>query len=205
MKSNSSVIGLFPIPLGIYNINRLFYTEENSFKEQCFKTRRFIGTNSISNNTYILNSKEMIVIKTFIETSINQFLEESDPFPDHTSLYITQSWFTFTEKDQHHHIHNHPNSYISGVLYFDVDYPKDKIFFKNPRIRDMMIEKNNYTPFNSEEWSIPIRAGSLLLFPSYIEHFVKNYPGDKPRISLAFNTFVKGQLGSEHTLTKVKL
>jgi uncharacterized protein (TIGR02466 family) len=200
-----SIIGLFPTALGVYKLNRSLYPEEINFTLQCFNSKVFTGTNCISNDTFILNSKEMSAIRAFIENSIDQYLKEVDPFPNNASLYITQSWFTFTEKEQYHHIHNHPNSYLSGVLYFNVDPDSGKIFFKNPKIKELLIEKSRYTPFNSDEWSITPEVGTLLLFPSYIEHYVKDYQGSKPRVSLAFNTFVKGQLGSERALTDLKL
>jgi hypothetical protein len=41
-------------------------------------------------------------------------------------LYITQSWLNYTEENQYHHRHEHPNSVVSGVLYFDSD-KKDMI------------------------------------------------------------------------------
>ena len=200
-----SIIGLFPTALGVYKLNRSLYPEEINFTLQCFNGKIFTGTNSISNDTFILNYKAMSSIRAFIENSIDQYLNEVDPFPSNTSLYITQSWFTFTEKEQYHHIHNHPNSYLSGVLYFNVDPDSGKIFFKNPKIRELLIEKSRYTQFNSEEWSITPEVGTLLLFPSYIEHYVKDYQGSNPRVSLAFNTFIKGQLGSERALTDLKL
>ena len=200
-----SIISLFPTALGVYKLNRPLYPEEINFTLQCFNGKIFTGTNSISNDTFILNYKAMSSIRAFIENSIDQYLNEVDPFPSNTSLYITQSWFTFTEKEQYHHIHNHPNSYLSGVLYFNVDPDSGKIFFKNPKIRELLIEKSRYTQFNSEEWSITPEVGTLLLFPSYIEHYVKDYQGSNPRVSLAFNTFIKGQLGSERALTDLKL
>lgn len=196
---------MFPLPLGVYNLNRPFNAEEISFVLECFNDKRFTGVNGISNNSYVLNSKEMIGIRAFIENSIFQYLEEADPFPENASLYITQSWFTFTEKDQYHHIHNHPNSYLSGVMYFNVDPATDKIYFKNPNMRQILVEKKQYTPFNCDEWSVVTEIGKLLLFPSYIDHYVKDYKGERPRVSLAFNTFIKGQLGSDLALTGLSL
>jgi hypothetical protein len=31
--------------------------------------------------------------------------------------YITQSWLNYTETNQYHHKHEHPNSLVSGVFY----------------------------------------------------------------------------------------
>ncbi len=200
-----SIIGLFPTALGVYKINRQFNLNEMQFVLDSYRTKVFTGTNSISSNTYVLNSMEMLDIKKFIDDSISKYLSEVDPLPSTSNLYITQSWLTFTETEEYHHIHNHPNSYLSGVLYIKQQSSNNKIFFRHPKQRDILIEKTIYTPFNSEEYSINSEEGTLLLFPSYIEHYVEKYKGSSPRISLAFNTFIKGQLGSTHSLTKLDL
>jgi hypothetical protein len=41
--------------------------------------------------------------------------------------YITQSWANYTKKNQYHHTHEHPNSFISGVLYINANEAHDKI------------------------------------------------------------------------------
>jgi len=197
--------GLFPIPLGHYNLDRNLNLEEINFIKDSYKNKKSIGTNNVSTDSYILNNPSMILIKEFIESCLDLFLQEVDPISENSKIYITQSWLTFTDSGQSHHVHNHPNSYLSGVLYLEVDPKEDKLYFVNPHIRDLVVTKKQYTAFNSDEWSIPVTNGKLIIFPSNINHYVKEYNKDKTRISLAFNTFIKGILGSEELLTELKL
>ena len=46
----------------------------------------------------------------------------------------------------------------------------------------------------AESWSVEPSVGTMLIFPSSVEHLVQPYEGDEPRISLSFNTFVRGTL-----------
>ena len=47
--------------------------------------------------------------------------------------YITQSWLNYTRANQFHHRHEHPNSFVSGVLYINADKATDRINFYNKR------------------------------------------------------------------------
>ena len=50
------------------------------------------------------------------------------------------------------------------------------------------------------------KTGDIILFPSYLQHAVKIRNIDKStRTSLAFNVFVKGNLGNNYNLTELIL
>ena len=48
---------------------------------------------------------------------------------------------------------------------------------------------------------LPMKAGELILFPSNLPHSVPINASDKERISLSFNTWTKGNIGSIEHLT----
>ena len=47
----------------------------------------------------------------------------------------------------------------------------------------------------------PVETGKIVLFPSYLTHQVTSKKGNNTRISLSFNIFLKGSLGSNKELT----
>ena len=51
------------------------------------------------------------------------------------------------------------------------------------------------TEWNSTGAMIKIKEGDLILFPSWVPHYVDKNNTDKERISLAFNTFPIGEMG----------
>ena len=57
---------------------------------------------------------------------------------------------------------------------------------------------------NAQVNGITPKEGALILFPSYLTHYVPvNTGGD--RYSLSFNTFPSGSFGSKRSLTHVNL
>jgi hypothetical protein len=56
---------------------------------------------------------------------------------------------------------------------------------------------NDSNLYNSKMWSVVPEVGSMLLFPSNVEHMVEPYLGDTPRITMAFNTFVRGEINPD--------
>ena len=60
--------------------------------------------------------------------------------------------------------------------------------------------------WNSAYVTIPIKTNEILLFPSWLDHKVMpNEKATSNRISISFNTFVRGTLGKENELYKLVL
>ena len=96
---------------------------------------------------------------------------------------------------------------VSGVLYFDSDIKNDQIKFSNPKYVYQQIkpEIDKYNIWNSDTWWFPVKTGMLVMFPSSTRHQVETKQGNNTRISLAFNTFYKGSVGSNEGLTELIL
>ena len=200
----SFVEGLFPIPVYINNIDRNFTEQELQFvndqQNNCIKNEGNIHTE----DSYVLDRKQFKNIKIFLENCCKDYLEKIICPKNNIELYITQSWLNYTKENQYHHKHLHSNSIISGVLYFNCN--KDSIKFYNSNINHTikpLIKKYNF--WNSETWTFPTKTGELFMFPSSLNHGVDVKKGDNIRISLSFNTFYKGVLGSDTALTKLIL
>ena len=63
----------------------------------------------------------------------------------------------------------------------------------------------NVNLWNSQTWFFPVETGDLIMFPSSTTHQVETKQGNNTRISLAFNTFYKGSVGSNFQLTELIL
>ena len=206
---NTPVIhSIFPIPIYTISMERGFTKQELQFvneqKKHCFKNE---GNNN-SKDSYILNRKEFKNIKKFLNKCIKNYLDTVICPENKVELYITQSWLNYTETNQYHHKHEHPNSVVSGVLYIDADEINDQILFTSNRGYQLMSPKINHQKFNlwnSETWWFPVKTGNLFMFPSSTTHQVQTKKGNNTRISLAFNTFYKGTLGTDRTLTELIL
>ena len=204
---NKPVIhGIFPTPIYITKIDRGFTKQELNFvKEQKKHCSNNTGNINTKDN-YILNRKQFKNIKKFLDKCCKDYLNKVICPKNNIELYITQSWLNYTDANQYHHQHQHPNSVISGVLYFDSDIKNDKILFTHPIVYQQIkpdIEKFNL--WNSSTWFFPVETGDLIMFPSSTTHQVEVKQGNNTRISLAFNTFYKGTVGSNSKLTELIL
>ena len=195
---------LFPTPIYTTKIDRGFTKQELQFvnqqKKHCANNEGNINTK----DNYILNRKEFKNIKKFLDKCCKDYLEKVICPKNNIEIYITQSWLNYTEANQYHHQHAHPNSVVSGVLYFDLDIKNDKIIFtSNKGYQQIRPEIDNWNLWNSHTWFFPVETGNLFMFPSSTIHQVDIKKGSNTRISLAFNTFYKGTIGSNVALTEL--
>ena len=203
-----SIESIFPTPIYISNIDRPYTKQELEFVDQQKKICVANEGNTTTQNNYILKTKELKNINKFLEQHCQNYLQQVICPKNNVELYITQSWLNYTHKDQYHHKHEHPNSIISGVLYFNSDIENDKILFTANKGYEQIApitDDKKYNFWNSKTWFFPVQIGQLYLFPSSTTHQVETKQGNNTRISLAFNTFYKGTIGSNSDLTELIL
>jgi len=105
---------------------------------------------------------------------------------------LKEMWVNVLDTGGRQAMHNHANSFASGVVYLtETDDSARTVFMKSPGGHDFAI-KNDHAgvvtgPYNAEKWVSPSpNPGDLILFPSYLMHAVPPNAGGR-RISLAFN------------------
>ena len=201
----SIINGIFPTPIYISKINRKLTPEELFFidkiKLDVFKN---IG-NTTSNDNYILNNKVFKNLKKDLYLRVQDYYNKIICSDNKITPYITQSWLNYTETNQYHHSHEHPNSLVSGVFYINCFEQFDKIKFFNRQYKTIRPETKEWNIWNSETWSFPVKTGDIILFPSSLTHMVETKEGTNTRISLAFNVFIKGKIGNDKELTELNL
>jgi len=201
----SKIIGLFPTPVYISELNRPLTIEENFFIEKNKLDVHNNEGNKTTNDNYILNNKEFKDIKKELNLRVQDYFDKIISTTNNITPYITQSWLNYTETNQYHHKHAHANSLISGVFYIDCKKEYDKIIFFKNIYTPIKLDTKEFNEFNSESWYIEVNTGQIVLFPSFLEHMVQIKKGNNTRISLAFNVFVKGTLGDKKKLTELIL
>ena len=201
----SNINGIFPTPIYISKLNR-----ELTNKELLFINKNKLNINKnegniTSSNNYILNDKLFKDLKLELDLKIQDYFDKIICPANNITPYITQSWLNYTETNQYHHKHSHPNSLVSGVFYINCDNKFDKIKFFKEDYKTIKPEIKTWNLWNSESWWFPVKTGDIILFPSSLTHMVETKEGTNTRISLAFNTFVKGTIGINKELTELIL
>jgi len=201
----ATINGIFPTPIYISKLNRVLTELELSFVNETKLDTYNNEGNTTSNNNYILKNEIFKQLKKELDLIIQDYFDKIICPANNITPYITQSWLNYTETNQYHHKHEHPNSLVSGVLYINSDEQNDKIKFFNDSYRTLRLELKEYNIWNSKSWWFPVKTGDIILFPSSLTHMVETKQGTNTRISLAFNVFIKGTVGNNKNLTELIL
>jgi len=199
----STINGIFPTPIYISKLNRELTPLELKFVDKNKKDFHKNDGNITSNNNYILNEKPFVNIKKELDLRVQDYFDKVISPANNITPYITQSWLNYTETNQYHHKHAHPNSLVSGVFYINCDDKFDKIKFFNDTYKTIKPEIKTWNIWNSESWWFSVKTGDIILFPSSLTHMVETKEGTNTRISLAFNVFIKGTVGNNKNLTEL--
>ena len=212
------IIPLHSTPIIKTNIGRDFTKDEI----KCFqdiplerqKQGQGIGGKGQSNHqsvsfTLFENCPSLYDVQKFCKHTLKIYLKEIEGVnTDLAGLKITQSWLNKNKPSEGHSPHTHSNSIISGVFYIKC-LPNDCINLQNNHFRlynTMEFPIMKSTLWNTSNYAQDVIAGDLILFPSWMSHFVSpNETKDKERISLAFNTFPIGELGNSQHATHLVL
>ena len=197
--------GIFPTPIYISKLDRELTPLELKFVDKSKKDFYKNDGNITSNNNYILNEKPFANIKKELDLRVQDYFDKVISPANSITPYITQSWLNYTETNQYHHKHAHPNSLVSGVFYINCDDKFDKIKFFNDTYKTIKPEIKDWNIWNSETWWFSVKTGDIILFPSSLTHMVETKEGTNTRISLAFNVFIKGTVGINKQLTELIL
>jgi uncharacterized protein (TIGR02466 family) len=201
----ATINGIFPTPIYISKVDRKLTPLELKFVDKNKKDFYKNDGNITSNNNYILNEKPFANIKKELDLRVKDYFEKVISPVNNIKPYITQSWLNYTETNQYHHKHAHPNSLVSGVFYINCHEEHDKIKFFNDNYKTIKLEVKDWNIWNSESWWFSVKTGDVILFPSSLTHMVETKEGDNTRISLAFNVFIKGTVGNNKNLTELTL
>jgi uncharacterized protein (TIGR02466 family) len=196
--------GIFPTPLIFTNIEREFTKEELEFFDEQSKTTFKNEGNVTSLDNYLMRHDPMTTIKQEITSALQLYLDEVVKPKDDVKPYITQSWLNYTDENQYHHKHAHPNSFLSGVMYVNADPEKDKItFFNDSMYKQIKLFPKEWNLYNAESWYFTVKPGDIVVFPSSLIHMVEQKAGNNVRTSLAFNSFLRGAIGDKQSLTEL--
>jgi uncharacterized protein (TIGR02466 family) len=113
-------------------------------------------------------------------------------FGERLGWSIKEMWVNVLEQGGRQAMHNHANSFISGVVYLTPTHPGSQtVFMKSPGGTDFLFKNDHkgMTPneYCADKWVSPApEPGDMVLFPSYLMHAVPPNQGER-RITLALN------------------
>jgi uncharacterized protein (TIGR02466 family) len=200
--NNTRIMDLFPTPLYINNIDAPLINQQKNYLLNLPKIQNM--GNLRSESGYIFEYPLFAELKKTINEHIKEYINIVYP-NSNLDVYITQSWANYTEPNEYHHKHSHPNSFISGVFYVNAIKNEDMIKFYKDLPFIFQINHNQNNNYNSQDVAILVETGDLVLFPSNFTHNVPPTTSKETRISISFNTFIRGNIGDENSSTALYL
>jgi len=187
------VIGLFPTPFMRVPgaLDRALVTG----LVEHFSNRADLPNNSsgnLSHTAMLKPSDSPLLVQA--ASAVTPLLSEfgAHLFGEQLGWSLKEMWVNFLDRGGRQAMHNHANSFISGVAYLTPTHPDSRtVFMRAPGGTEYSF-KNDHAgvvtgPYNADKWVSPQpEPGDVVLFPSYIMHAVPPNPGER-RITLAFN------------------
>ena len=102
---------------------------------------------------------------------------------------ITSMWAIINNKDAFNEKHHHGNSALSAAYYVKAEQNAGNIVFFDPRQANVFHHpiSTKINNINAQVQSVTPKPGTLVLFPSYLEHKVNPNLSNKERIVISFN------------------
>lgn len=135
-----------------------------------------VNTEFFSKNEKI--NKYIDLIVTGIYPILDKFFEDFPFLNVPKKSTVVDIWYNHYVAGQYQEVHSHTNRVdISGIYLLKLDELNKTVFYSYPT--------TNTKLYNSTKHLVEAKEGDVILFPSYLSHYVQ--PCEKDRISIAFN------------------
>jgi uncharacterized protein (TIGR02466 family) len=154
----------------------------------------------------VLDRPEFAQVRAVIMKEIDVYTRQLLAVHPSIEFYITDSWINIHRRGHSAGAHMHHNSLLSGVLYLKTTEKSGDIVFHRDALSllpfppALDLDVSSYNIYNCKSWGHRPKTNDVCLFPSVVMHSVDPNESDEERWCLAFNVFVRGNIGSQHKL-----
>tara|TARA_B100000524_G_scaffold84909_1_gene39303 strand:- start:340 stop:942 length:603 start_codon:yes stop_codon:yes gene_type:complete len=190
---------LFPCVVSEHKLN----FDTDTIKEECYK-RKQLDIGRSSQGKHPTSNRGGWQSNSFFKDTDSFFGPLLHSIEEHCLNYIHEivsiqncflhnAWININSKGDSNFPHDHPGSIVSGVYYVRLPENSGRLVFQNPSGKlistywNMKGGPNEWNRANSEVWSLDSSEDTLLIFPSWLDHFVQPSESDEDRISISFN------------------
>ncbi len=126
-----------------------------------------------------------LALANWAEESVEEIYLDIYNKPYAHSMAVTSMWITQTKRGEYTHLHKHPWSVISGIVYLTGESGDTTFVRENPY--DDTNGRMNMSHAHKHEHAHKLSLGKMLIFPSTLAHFVNTNTEDSTRHTLSFN------------------
>lgn len=192
--------GIFPSLISVARLQRPFTTEEI----QCFENSTYVDDHSLDYEqpTKISTTKEeniishyhLVDLENYILDTVKSYVFDFLKINDNINFFIKKSWLVKSKPGGFGRTHSHPNSILSGVLYYSTPVNCGNLLLHdtNSNFGTILFGSSESNFFNSKMISVKPEPGKMIIFPSNMLHEVGMNNSNADRISLSFDIWYEG-------------
>ena len=204
MDSNYRTIPLFPINVHVLEIDKFDDYKDQIIKDIYYEKNNDPEGRKLSNiggwqsdSVGIEQCKSRFIQKIMIES-----LTGFQPMSNKTYMKV-EGWTNVNKSGDYNRLHDHPVSELSGVLWIKTPPNSGNLRFVDPQLFSRYKELDSYTEEFKEltnsfmTYNFYPKEGTMLIFPSVLQHEVTENKSSEDRISYSFNIKLVGELNSK--------
>ena len=158
-----------------------------------------LTTDYRSGNFFSLEHAAAVWLKDCVNVTVRDYFQHLGM--DYDIRWSLQAWANVNRFGDYHDYHNHPHAYLSGTYYVRVptefedletrnDVRPGRLTLYDPRAcANMTAIKGD--PYIEPEYTVDPKAGMILLWPAFVNHFVHPNLSKQARLSVSFNVLLK--------------
>ena len=192
---------LFPVPVHQFDVNGFSEIQDKliDYVYDCKKNEpegsSITYRGGWQSITFSFNDKDK---KDILQSFLTNCLAEFSPIKKSVNLNI-RAWVNISKPGGYLEKHHHPDCSLAGVLWIKAPQNSGDIVFDSPKTFDpfLQLAKNreidSYTDDFKDKSNIhldyyfPPTEGRILIFPSHLDHQVRENKSNEDRISVSFN------------------
>ena len=193
MSVKYTLTNLFPSPVHIFESDG-FDEFKNNLNDYVYKLKEKDPEGyTISNrNGWQSRGFDLSDMNDLLHGTILQGLSSFSAIKNSTKMRAS-AWININSPGSYNVKHTHPNSNLSGVMWIKAPKDSGNIVFDNPLGHQTHTEINSYNQefkdqfFVHHAYWLPPIEGRMIIFPSHLQHEVKENNSNEDRISVSFN------------------
>ena len=187
--------------------DRLFPTSvflKDDFFDNYKKIEDLVRSDYQENTPYWQSTPDLYRKKPYEDFTKSVLLMNSEVLNSMKWVYegfkITSMWSNVLKPGETHNVHSHANNFLSGVYYPYAEKSHAGITFFDPRaqanvIKPLKVESNID---NSDVYEYESKTNRIIIFPSWLKHFVAVNNSNDSRISISWNIQLTGKINDSN-------
>ena len=188
---------VWAVPIATEHTN-FFLTPTEKEDVLKLKKEKAFNIGSISENKKLLDLEKFKRIRAFFFKAAEQY--KNEVWCINNPLHLLHSWATFQTKGDYHRSHYHPHAIISMTYYPQCESGELRLSKEKHALQEnfeFYYDVSKHNAFNAPCWKIPLKTGTVVIFPGWLRHCTIAHPSITPRICIGANFFIKGKFSKD--------